>query len=248
MIAVDSLCKESKCLLIIAYLFFPLTHAYAIRHDDSVASGKSKGSRQINIGDSSAKINPDVDSVRYLMKGVPMRSSTVPFEREVVSFGPFINTSNAKITITLQHIGGGKNRTSIGIVDGVAVVQSKDSSTFFVPPGSTYGWTIRSEHSITVAVSFQNIKAVDVGMPTENNFVYPRRTGEYRGCVYLYIYPHEGSAPVLSNVLYYYNPSPMSDGSSSWDTLVSRSINFVGLQEGPPPEANLGACIDEYHI
>jgi hypothetical protein len=239
-IALNSL--KNACVAILVLLL--QQQAYAQRHDDSVSSGKSKGKRQIGINSPSVGNQSDIGGADYFMKNIPLRSTTVPFNRHIVSFGPFQNISNDFFSITLQHIGAGGSSISVGIVDGVEVVRSQSASTFTIPPGSSYGWQVLSEHSITASTFVRGFDSYRSGLPAKDDFLFPQRNSVYKGCVNVYAYDREGAASELTGAKYYFGIGSMTDGSDAWNVMVLDSPFAGPTLEGPPPKQGVGPCLE----
>jgi len=193
---------------------------------DSVSGGRSfTGKSKAVIVTKGNGYGIESPGLTYLMKGILLQSTTTPYSQATVRFGPFLNESPYAITITFSHVGGGSRHHVNAYVDGTNVGHTDgDILTFQIPRGSSYGWELKNEHTITASVPAEIRFPPDTGLPTAAAFQSPRRMGKYLGCVF------DGA----SALNYLYSISPMTDGSDAWGGPVP-NLYFGDVVVGPPP-------------
>jgi hypothetical protein len=154
-----------------------------------------------------------------LLFNVPIKSQDGNFVREL-QYGPFNNSSDATLTISLNHRGGSPSRSVAGYVNGVIAGSGGASLTFEVPPNSTYFFSVRDAFFISAKANKNNLPISQTGLPSKSDFESPTG-GVYASCENLY----DGK------VIYYYQPGSRSDRSSRTDSF-----------DPPEPRSLVGEC------
>jgi len=159
-----------------------------------------------------------------LLSGIYMASSM----RGWVLYGPFVNSSQVAVFIVLTAPPGVRNGEYQALVNGAVVANGVQSTSFMVPPGSTYSWQTKDGSLITASAMASGATLAMVGLPNASDFASPIVVrGAYASCT---DYWNHGDTDSFSHTTYYYF-STRSDKSSVGSNLV----------EGPEPGSH-GVC------
>lgn len=229
--------------------WIPLTFAllsfnFSFAQSDSVTSGQYKRSSRIQIGNP----NPNPNQIEppkpsYLLQGVRMTSTGGKCARKIVLFGPFENSSEFPLTITLNHIGGSSHQSSSSVVNGKPIAHTVGGSqSFIVPAKSTYQWWAENDHSISALAPTDAGNNHNFGLPSAQMFSSPSRTGKYKGCLHTYNYVDGQYSHEVTDTTYYFAVSPMTDLSDCWGGAIE-TLEFGTVVAGPPPP-NPEACLN----
>ena len=215
-------------------LVFPVT---SWAQADSVSGGRAfTGKSKAIIVSTPSNPKNEPAGLTYLLSGVLLQSSTMPYANSTIRFGQFKNRSQYVLTISLAHVGGGSNHHINAYVDGATVGHTDgDFLVFQVPQGASYSWELKNEHTITASVPSYSRLSLDTGLPLESAFRSPTRTGQYVGC--------RSDGPSEN---YYYTVSPMTDGSDIRGGPVE-TAEFGTVVVGPRPDSP-GECFPVSHL
>ena len=137
-----------------------------------------------------------------------------------IGYGPFVNTSQAALTVSPYCNDGASYCRIKAVVNGREVAHAGSSIGFFqVPPGATWTFSMRDFGRISLSASASGLSAVDVGMPTASTLEGATRNGQtiYVGCEQSGTNdPGTGAFVWDGNYIYYYEPLRTDTSSWSW--------------------------------
>ena len=232
-------CSSLHFILLTFTLFLP---AFSSAQSDSVTSGRHTRNSRIQIGN----LNPDPNQIEppklsYILQSVKMASTGGNCARKIVMFGPFENSSEFPLTITLNHVGGSSHQSSTSAINGKLIARAVGGSqSFTIPSKSIYQWWAENDHTISAWVPTDAGSTYNFGLPSAQAFSFPSRTGKYKGCLHTYNYVDGQYSYDVLETTYYFTVSPMTDHSDCWGTPVE-TPEFGTVVPGPPPE-NPEAC------
>lgn len=169
------------------------------------------------------------------MKAVPLASWA---KDDHMSYGPFSNSSDMIVRITIESIGD-KDWSEFGAwIDGNKIQTRKEGLQFDVPAGSTYSFSVKDRSVLTVSVNRDKASASEIGLPPEVNFLRPQ--GKLNKCIIPMGYESgnddgtgNGSSFAVSGPVYIYEAGSMSDGSICLD-FFNRLNPHLTIGVNPP--------------
>jgi hypothetical protein len=144
-----------------------------------------------------------------------------------VWYGPYTNSSTAAITITLTTPPGDNHAEMGAYVNDIVVGNGTRSTTFVVPPGTTYKWFVKDGLVISASANQNGLTPASVGLPAASDYQSAVVTlGAYASCTF-----NQATNPTTYTYYYYSTRSDKSDRGG-------------GNQVAGPAPANPGTCTD----